>query len=147
MYACTPVVMFCQRKYKSFVRVSQLLGLVGMCIALFSSSFARTTNQLIVTQGVMYGVAACIFYCPCILYLDEWFVRKRGLAYGIMWAGTGVGGAVLPDEMSKMLRNHGFEWTMRIWATILGFSLMFMLPFIRPRVEELKENKADEKVA
>lgn len=147
MYGCTPIVMLYQRKFKSLNRVSQLLSLVGMCMALFGSSFARNTTQLIVTQGVIYGVFACIFYCPCLVRLDEWFVRKRGLAYGIVWAGTGVGGAVLPNMMHNMLRNHGFQWTMRLWAMVLGISLIFVLPFIRPRVEELEENKADEREA
>jgi len=26
----------------------------------------------------------------CRLYLDGWFVKRKGLAYGIMWAGTGI---------------------------------------------------------
>jgi len=24
-------------------------------------------------------------YCSCIMYLDEWFVERKGLAFGVMW--------------------------------------------------------------
>lgn len=24
-------------------------------------------------------------YCPSILYMDQWFIKKTGLAFGIMW--------------------------------------------------------------
>lgn len=31
-----------------------------------------------------------IMLISCRLYLDGWFVKRKGLAYGIMWAGTGT---------------------------------------------------------
>ena len=60
-------------------------GFLIMCCALAFSSFATTTTQLIVSQGVSYGIGASIAYAPTIIFLDDWFVRRKGLAFGIMW--------------------------------------------------------------
>ncbi|KAL8835836.1 MAG: hypothetical protein Q9170_003159 [Blastenia crenularia] len=52
-------------------------------------------------------------YDPFIFYLDDWFVKCKGLAYGIFWAGAGVGSSVLPFVMEWGLRNYGFRTTLR----------------------------------
>ena len=49
------------------------------------SSFASNTTQLIATQGVLYALGGCLTYAPTVQFLEEWFVRRRGLAFGIMW--------------------------------------------------------------
>lgn len=37
------------------------------------------------SQGVGYAVGAGLAYAPTILFLDEWFVVRKGFAYGVMW--------------------------------------------------------------
>ena len=60
-------------------------GLAILAISLTASSFANTVTQLLLTQGVLYAIGGLFLYCPTLLYLDEWFIRRKGLAYGIMW--------------------------------------------------------------
>jgi hypothetical protein len=59
------------------------LGLV--VVALLASSFATKVWHLILTQGIMYALGGSMLYYPMLLFLDEWFVRKKGIAFGIMW--------------------------------------------------------------
>jgi hypothetical protein len=61
------------------------IGFVIMCLALSLSSFATTTAHLIVSQGVAYGIGASLAYAPTIIFMDDWFVQRKGLAFGIMW--------------------------------------------------------------
>ncbi|OAG24882.1 hypothetical protein CC77DRAFT_548390 [Alternaria alternata] len=70
-------------------------GLLVMCLALSLSSLCNNTIELIVSQGVIYALGGSLTYSPCILYMDEWFDKRKGLAYGIMWAGTGLAGVIL----------------------------------------------------
>lgn len=63
------------------------IGFVIMCLALALSSFATNTGHLIASQGVAYGIGASLAYAPTIVFMEDWFVRKRGLAFGIMWVG------------------------------------------------------------
>ena len=89
-------------------------GLVLYFFSIFGSSFAtqvstrqvilaakNSTNlvmnfsqvwQLIMLQGVLFGIAGGLLYVPVIKLLPEWFSERRGLAGGIIFAGGGVGG-------------------------------------------------------
>jgi hypothetical protein len=80
--------------YKIYPKLAKILkwaSLPIMAAGLVAGSFANTITQLIATQGVIYGIGGSIVYYPTLVWLDEWFVQKKGLAYGIMWAGTGAG--------------------------------------------------------
>lgn len=75
--------------------------------------------HLIVTQGVVYGIGSSFLYVPTLSYMNEWFVQRRGLAYGIMFGGTGFSGLVLPIMFSKLLNRVGLAMTLRIWAYLM----------------------------
>lgn len=72
--------------------------------------------QLIVLQGVGVGVGGGMLYMPVIKLLPEWFSERRGLAGGIIFSGTGVGGFVFPFILNTLLEKVGLRWTLRIWA-------------------------------
>ena len=60
----------------------------GMCCAhiamhLISSCIVKVL-QVIMTQGMMYGLSSGLLFAPCISFVDEWFLKRRGLANGIL---------------------------------------------------------------
>lgn len=82
--------------------------------------------QLILTQGALYGIGGSLLYNPFLFYLDEWFIRRKGMAYGIFFSGTGLFGAFIPAILQWGLDNYGFRLTLQIWALVVvrfGFSL------------------------
>jgi MFS family permease len=105
-----------------------------MCIALALSSFSQNTTHLILTQGILYAIGGSISYCPCLLYLDQWFARRKGLAYGVMWSGTGLAGFALPLIFEKFLHEYGFRTTLRIWSLSLFILTLPLAYFIKPRL-------------
>jgi MFS family permease len=134
MYLDTPVVMYLHRRYPKQGRWSTIAGLLIMCLALALSSFCTTVTQLIVTQGIFYAIGGSIAYSSCIIYLEEWFVAKRGLAYGIMWSATGLAGVILPLLLEYLLSSQGHATTLRIFACAV-FALTAPLSyFVRPRL-------------
>ena len=96
-----------------------VIGLAFILIGLVSASFARHANDLVITQGAIYGFGGALLYQPFVFYLDEWFIARKGLAFGILWAGTGVGGAVIPLIMNWCLDTYGFRTTLRMWAVTI----------------------------
>ncbi|KAI0434320.1 major facilitator superfamily domain-containing protein [Xylaria sp. FL1042] len=134
MYLASPIIMAVCRTFGRWTRYFPLLGLLIMALALALSSLATTTTHLIISQGIFYGLGGGFTYCPCIVYLDEWFVKKKGLAYGIMWSGTGLAGVILPLVLQWLLGALGFRNTLRLWAGLL-FVLAAPAAFlIKPRL-------------
>lgn len=40
--------------------------------------------QVIMTQGFLYGVSSGLLFAPCVSFVDEWFLERRGLANGLL---------------------------------------------------------------
>jgi len=87
--------------YKFYPRLPNALkwfGLPLMSAGLVAASFSESVTHLIITQGVVYALGGSMVYYPTLVWLDEWFVQKKGLAYGIMWAGRLSTPQGLPDN-------------------------------------------------
>lgn len=134
MYLDNALVIAALRLFPRHGRWMTLAGLVVMCVSLALSSLSATVPHLIATQGVLYALGGSVAYCPCILYIDEWFARRKGLAYGIMWSATGFGGVLIPLLLEHLLNTHGFRTTLRIWAGLLFAMSAPLTFFIKPRL-------------
>ncbi|KAJ5915866.1 hypothetical protein N7454_011007 [Penicillium verhagenii] len=110
------------------------VGIVIVCISLALSSFASNTTQLILAQGVAYGIGACFSYTPSILYMSEWFVKRKGLAFGISLAGSGVSGVIFPPLIEWLLGNYGVNTTLRVSAVALFILAVPFLYWHKPRL-------------
>ncbi|TBU21833.1 major facilitator superfamily domain-containing protein [Dichomitus squalens] len=130
-------LIFFLRRYPDFIRTSMWFGLALYFVSLFASSFATQVWQLILLQGVGVGIGGGILYSPVIKLLPEWFSERRGLAGGIIFSGTGVGGFAFPFLLNALLSEVGVRWTLRIWATgtaicsaiaLLGMRSRFPVP-------------------
>lgn len=134
MYLDLPLITGLLRLYPKQGRYAPAFGILLMCVSLALSSFSQNTVHLIVTQGIFYAIGGSISYGPTLLYLDEWFVKRKGLAYGIMWSGTGLGGVTLPLLLEFFLGKYGFRTTLRIWAGVLFAATMPLVYFLKPRL-------------
>lgn len=87
MYLGSPICFLAMQRW-SFVRKwSMTVGLVLLLLAMVASSFATAVWHLIVTQGCLYAIGGSLVYSPVIRFVDEWFVSRKGLAFGVMWVG------------------------------------------------------------
>lgn len=59
-------------------------GWVTCITALIASSFATKLWHLMMTQGLLYGIGYIMMFYPILSMMNEWFIERRGLAYGIM---------------------------------------------------------------
>lgn len=134
MYLSAPIVFGVLQRWPNIQPWSTPAGVLLMCIALAFSSFATTTTQLIVTQGVLYALGGGFAYLPCIMFMDQWFVKRLGLAYGIMWAGTGLAGIVVPIILQWILDQYSFRTALRAWSICVFVLTVPLLRFIKPRV-------------
>lgn len=73
--------------YTARLKLLLCAGAAGLCSAIMLASFAREPYQVLLTQGVLYGLSASIMFNGTFSLVPEWFVRRRGLASGVCYAG------------------------------------------------------------
>jgi MFS family permease len=102
-----------------------------LCIlGLVCGSFTTTVNGLILTQGIMYGVGFVTLYYPIISMVDEWWVARKGMAFGIIASAAGASGTVMPLIINALLKKYGYKTTLRaisVAMVILTGPLIFAL--------------------
>ena len=90
--------------------------------------------MLIAFQGVCFGMTSGVLLMPVVLYLGQWFDKRRGLATSVIFMGSGVGGVVFPLVLNALLTSIGFAWTMRVWALAQVLLNGTALYLIKPRI-------------
>ena len=134
MYLSAPLVSALLAAFPHYTRICSFVGLAIIIVAFVASSFATRVWHLILTQGVMYAIGGGLLYFPIIVYLDEWFIRRKGFAFGIMWAGTGASGVAIPFLMDWGLNRYSFSTMLRAWAIVMLILCGPLLYFVKPRI-------------
>ncbi|KAJ7163489.1 major facilitator superfamily domain-containing protein [Mycena crocata] len=129
-------------RYPHHRRKFMWFGAVLCCGTLFGASYATEANlplrnfQLVLLQGVFYAIGGSLLFLPCISFTSEWFVARRGLANGILFAGNSTGGLLLPLVLPPLISKHGASKTLRILAIAVAVLLVPVLPFVKGRLPQ-----------
>ncbi|KZO97375.1 MFS general substrate transporter [Calocera viscosa TUFC12733] len=97
--------------------------------------------QFLLGQGFALGLASGFMSGPTVAVVGHWFKKRRAMAFGIVAAGSSVGGLVFPIVVSRLLPQLGFPWTMRILGLILMVFIIFanlVCPSIMPLTQSSK---------
>ena len=120
----SPFVSVALQRFPNLRRPGGCVGLAIMLTGLLIASWTNSATVILWTQGVMYGIGALVVYFPAMFLIDEWFHELKGLAFGLCWAGTGIGGATTPFLLRWLLNSYGHRITLRVCAVIIvGFAL------------------------
>ncbi|KAN0064707.1 hypothetical protein ACQY0O_002340 [Thecaphora frezii] len=127
-------------RYAHRLKPISLVSLLLSAICLLVASFAGPIWIVVLFHGVLFGFASGIIFSPVILWLPQWFDKRRGMATGLIFMGSGVGGVAAPLILNALLLRVGFAWTMRVYAltqlVITGTALVFLkprIPAVRPQ--------------
>ncbi|KAK5120507.1 hypothetical protein LTR85_006162 [Meristemomyces frigidus] len=134
MYLLMPIYFYALQRWPVLKKYSTWASLPVVAGALIGASFAQTVPQLIACQGVLYAIGGNMLVTPTITYLDEWFVRRKGLAIGIMWAGDGAGGVIMAIVLQALLSRYGFRVALRCIACAFVILMAPLLLFVKPRL-------------
>ncbi|WVW86317.1 hypothetical protein I302_108359 [Kwoniella bestiolae CBS 10118] len=96
---------------KNVAVVGAILSGLGPILA---SWCTKSVAGLFVTEGFMFGAGqALCFFCAATLP-SSYFSRRRNFATGLVYAGSGVGGAALSLAANGLIKSIGLPWTFRI---------------------------------
>lgn len=134
MYLCSPVLLPLLRQWPNLRKQCIVFGGLLTCAALIGASFAGGITDLIVAQGVFLALGGSMVYYPTFLFLDEWFVRRKSLAYGVCWGASGLSGLFFPYIISWLLETYGFRITLRVWSVVDLIFIAVALLVLKPRL-------------
>jgi MFS family permease len=102
---------------------SVVLGSALMIGSLFVASISTEFYQLVLSQGVMFGVGAAFAYYPAVTTSRLLFSR-HGLANGIVVSGGALGGCVLPYPTRLLLARYGLSIAFRVLGGVAAAVLL-----------------------
>ncbi|KAK7462371.1 hypothetical protein VKT23_007972 [Stygiomarasmius scandens] len=141
MYCSGPILNRIFKTYPYYRRNAMRLGALICAGSLFGASWATSIPQLLALQGFVYAVGGALLYHPTLSFLPTWFTSRRGLANGIVFAGTSVGGVILPFILPPLLQRYGSRMTLRWLAVAVGIGLAPCLIWIKPRVPDRRTGR------
>ncbi|KAF2819870.1 MFS general substrate transporter [Ophiobolus disseminans] len=105
-----------------------IIGTFFHVLGLMMTSLCTEYYQFVLAQAICSPLGLnCIFQAGTSS-IPTWFHKRRGLAYGAMAAGSGLGGVIFPIMATHLIPNVGFAWTMRAIAfLILGLCIVASL--------------------
>jgi Na+/melibiose symporter-like transporter len=115
-------------------RILLYVGVATVVAASIGAGFSRSPAQLIATQGIIYGLGSGLVFAPNMSLVDEWFIERRSLAYGIYFASSSISAAIIPPIMRILLDRYSAKATLIGWGVFAAVVLGIALFGVRPRL-------------
>ncbi|CAM1508849.1 Fc.00g025880.m01.CDS01 [Cosmosporella sp. VM-42] len=92
---------------------------------LMMTSLATQYYQILLAQGVCSAIGVSAIFQPALSTIHAWFNTKRGAAFGILATGSSLGGVIFPIMVTRLIKEVGYGWAMRICAFLI-FALLIV---------------------
>nr|POE65296.1 aspyridones efflux protein apdf [Quercus suber] len=103
---------------RGYLKHILVLGCLVLVFSLEMLSLCTEYYQLVLAQGVGYGLGSGLVYVPALAFVTSSFPPKtRPYAVGVLTSGAGLAGVLYPIIFDRLVIEIGFGWTCRF----LGF--------------------------
>jgi MFS family permease len=114
------------------------LGVGLMASGLLLAPLTRQPWHFYLTIGVPVGAGSvCLGYSGFSLFLPNWFIRRRGLAMGIAFAGVGIGSVTLLPWVQYMIEHAGWRTACATLGLVMLIVLVPINLLLRKRPEDI----------
>ena len=97
-----------------------MLSIALMSFGQIISGFSvKNVGGLFVTAGLIMGYGVSCGFMVVSVTPAQYFSKKRGLANGLVFAGGGLGGAIISLSMSAIVSRLGVAWTFRLTGLVM----------------------------
>jgi len=108
------------------VRPVMTIGVLLLSGAFYGLGQVETVGGLYVLRFLMGLGLAGAGLAVCVVIVSRWFISSRGLALGVMLAGTSLGSGILPSVFTRLIETY--EW--RDAASMAALAPLLLLPII-----------------
>lgn len=116
--------------------------------SLVAASFCDSFLPLAATQGLLYGIGVVMCEATSLLMINDWFLERRGFAYGIMFAFADLSGVGYGFLANVLLQSYGLRVTFLIFAVgifvLVGPSIWVLQ---RPAYAERPQKEEKEEIS
>lgn len=123
-------------------KATMFLGSVVGAMGLLLMPYAVSVPLFILFFGVLLGMGiAFTINIPLQTVVTFWFLKKRGLALGLVMAGTGLGGFAAPPTLNFIIELGGGDWR-TAWlfmGTLMALIAVFVLFVVKNNPTELNQ--------
>ncbi len=95
--------------HKCGPRLTIFLGGFLLGLGIFLTSRLTSIGQLYLFFGFMAGMGMGAAYVPPMVVVTRWVVKRRGLALGIVAAGTGLGATIFPPLSRYLIFTYNWR--------------------------------------
>jgi MFS family permease len=88
----------------------------------------------------MYGVGFVALTYPIISMVNEWWVIRKGMAFGIISSASGASGVVMPFIIQALLSKYGYKTTLRAIAVAMVILTAPLLPLFKGRLPAAEQS-------
>jgi MFS family permease len=142
MALASPLVGALTERVGARLVFSLAITLVGTTLVLFSHM--ETLWQFYALGFLLGGATTGLGDIPAGTVVSQWFGRGRGLALGLVYIGSNIGGAIVPIAAQAIAETSSWRTALRVLA-VAGCAVV--LPFALFVVRERREAPGDEAAA
>jgi predicted MFS family arabinose efflux permease len=88
----------------------------------------------------MYGIGFLTLTYPIVSMVDEWWIARKGMAFGVISAASGASGVVMPFIIEALLNKYGYKTTLRAIAAGMAALTGPLLPFLVGRLPPAEQS-------
>lgn len=104
-------------------RIIVAAGGFFICLGLLLTSQISAIWQLYLFYGLMVGLGVSVAFAPLTATASRWFLKRRGLAVGIVVAGVGLGTAIMPRPAAYLISVYSWQTS----YIILGLAALVVI--------------------
>ena len=87
---------------RGYLKPILMLGCFLMVLGLMMLSLCTEYYQVMLAQGICFGIGAGLVYVPALAFVTGSFTKLRSYAVGVATTGASVGGMIFPIMFIKL---------------------------------------------
>lgn len=110
----------------------------GLCSFIRAADGETEYYQIFLSFSLLSAIGSSLLITPSLACVAHWFNRRRGLASGIAFIGSGLGGVIFPLMIQSLLPKVGWSWSIRILGFVLLALCALSITFCKSRIPPRK---------